>query len=982
MTSRVTSARVVGRERELSELELALGDAAGGRPSLVFVAGESGVGKSRLLSEAQRRMRAAGARVLWGDCFDLGDGELPYAPLVAALRPLAREGDPALDALPGDLREELAAFLPGPSGAAAGSSQGRLFEALLALLDALAEREPLVLLVEDLHWADRSTRAFLTFLSRSLCAQRLLVVASYRPDELHRRHPLRPLLAELEREPRARRIELGAFTRAELAEQLADILGAAPPAGLVERLWVRSEGNALFTEELLASGLDGRGGLPPTLRDALMVRIERLPPDAQEVVRLLAAGRRLPHEVLADAGELAPAALRDALREAVASHLLTADADGSYAFRHALLREVVADDLLPGEQAHLHLALARALERKAEREGGTGAHLAAGIAEHYYAAGDQPAALVAAIRAADAAERIHAEGEAAALLERALELWHRVPDAEALVGGDEAALLLRAAHAHNAQDEPHRVIALLERGLALVEEGAAPHRAAALLERLAQAQWNLNRQEEAMATGERALALLDAEGPSVARASLLAWWSKRLMLMGRYRRAVGVAQEAIAQARAVGDPLSESRASNALGVAWMALAETEDGIAALERSMTIARAADLPSELGTGYVNLADALHLAGRTDEAIAMSRRGLDELADHGPNTWMQFGLAEFLLDAGRLDEAASAIGTEERRPHGTAVLCQGIVHVGLALHRGEHDQARRRLEAMRPHAETTVESQFSGIYGAMLAELKLRDGDLDGARTAAAEALERIVTCTDDVARVARVAATGVLVEAAAAQRARDLGDAAAADAAAGQAAVLLAYVASAAGRPVEDALALQGAAALARARGHDDPVAWDRSAAAWEAIGRPLAAGADRLRAAEAWMAAGERDCARDRASAVVAMASTGGATWLEEQARSLAARGRLRLVQEADEAVAVAAPAGAGAPFGLTPREQQVLALLAEGATNRQIGDALFMAEKTASVHVSRILAKLDVRSRTQAAAVAHRLGLGLEPVPS
>ena len=332
MATRVTSTRLVGRTGELAELEAALQEAADGRPSLAFLAGESGVGKSRLLAELERRAREEGATVLGGDAVELGEGELPYAPLVGALRPLARSDDAVLGELTPANRAELATLLPelarrddtpAVSGAddERGSAQRRLFEALLSLLERLGQQGPVVLALEDVHWADRSTRAFLAFLARSLCDEPVLVILTYRSDELHRRHPLRPLLAELERAPRARRIELARFDRDELAEQLEDILGAPPAPDLVDRLLERSEGNPLFAEELLASGLDGRGGLPPTLRDALMVRVERLPDTAQEVLRLLAAGRRLDHQLLEDASGLEPRELREALRVAVESHI-------------------------------------------------------------------------------------------------------------------------------------------------------------------------------------------------------------------------------------------------------------------------------------------------------------------------------------------------------------------------------------------------------------------------------------------------------------------------------------------------------------------------------------------------------------------------------------------------------------------------------------------------------------------------------------
>ena len=205
MATGVTSTKLVGRSLELAQLQAALEDAAGGQPSLAFVVGESGVGKSRLVAELQARSGEAGTRVLRGDCVELGEGELAYAPLVTALRPLARDRDPVFAGLPADARDALATLLPGLGDggrARAGTGdQAQVFEALLAVLDGLARAAPVLLVIEDLHWADASTRAFLRFLAAGLADEPLLVVATYRPDELHRRHPLRPLLAELERSP-------------------------------------------------------------------------------------------------------------------------------------------------------------------------------------------------------------------------------------------------------------------------------------------------------------------------------------------------------------------------------------------------------------------------------------------------------------------------------------------------------------------------------------------------------------------------------------------------------------------------------------------------------------------------------------------------------------------------------------------------------------------------------------------------------------
>ena len=441
--TRVTSSRFIGRSRELAELEAALADASAGRPSLAFIAGESGVGKTRLLKELERGALAADARVVSGDCVSLGEDELPYAPIVAALRSLTRDGDPVLDELGPATRAGLASLLPELAPATAlpvmdrdAPAQSRVFEALLTLLDQLGRDEPVLLAIEDLHWADASTRAFLSFLARSLRAERVLVVASYRPDELHRRHPLRPLLAELERGPRARRIELAPLTRAELAEQLEDILGAAPDDARVDA-HVRAQRG----QPALHRGAPGRRPR----------RARRAAPDAARRADGPHRGpaRRTPRSVLRvlvrrraasttrcwpRPRAWSPAALREALREAAAGHVIEADerrrlrlppraAARGRPRRPAARR---ARRAAPGARARVRAP--HAGRRAATRR------LAAGIAHHYLSAGDQPAGFAAAVRAGDAAEEVHAHGEAARLYERALQLWSRVPDPEALAG--------------------------------------------------------------------------------------------------------------------------------------------------------------------------------------------------------------------------------------------------------------------------------------------------------------------------------------------------------------------------------------------------------------------------------------------------------------------------------------------------------------------------------------------------------------------
>jgi DNA-binding CsgD family transcriptional regulator/tetratricopeptide (TPR) repeat protein len=992
ISTRVSSSRLIGRALELAELEAALADAADERPSIVFLAGESGVGKSRLLAELERRATEGGALVLTGDCVDLGESELPYVPLVAALRPLARSGDPALTE---PVRAAVAPLLPGLVAAApeedsnfARSSpetppgddratlptQARLFEGLLSLLNALGEERPVLLLIEDMHWADRSTRAALAFLARSLVAERVLVVASYRPDELHRRHPLRPLLAEVERNERARRITLQPLTRDELADQLTDILGARPEPDLLERLWTRSGGNPLYCEELLAAGLDGRGAAPDTLRDALMLRVEGLSEPAQEILRLVAVGQRTDHSLLAQTSGLDERTLRDALREAVDSHILVADDDGRHRFRHALLREVVEDDLLPGERAALHLTLARALEQRVDEQ--ASAVLTAAVAHHFAAAGEQPAALEWSVHAATAAERVYAHGEARALLERALELWDRVPDAEQRAGEDHVGLLWRAGQAAQALGHPSRQLALYETALAELDPATDPHRASKMLEGIARAQRSVNRPKSSIETLERALELVEgADGKAgEARARLLAGLARGRMLDGRFGDSVEAARSALDATIAAGMRWAEGHARNTLGFSLAMTGEVEAGAEQLREAIRIARERDDLPDLSDAYVNYSDMLHILGRSDEARQVALEGREAIGDRRPiaTMWLDCQLAEFAYDTGDWAESEKRLPNAQRWTGVHTRVNIGLRRAHLLLGRGDHDAARNVLAELGELAAESSEPQFVGPVAILTAELRRREGNLEKARAAIDHGLDLMEFCTDDAARVSAVAAWGVSVEADAAQRARDLGDGEAETAAVRRVDDLLSRVAAAAirTRPIECALLLSARAEAGRAGGRPDPSAFARAAKAYLDVGRPEPAAVMRWREAEAHVAAGDREAATEAACAAEETAVRLGAGWLRGEVEGLAARARLVIAAEPPDEEPAEPEDDDG--FGLTSRERQVLALVAAGATNREIGAQLYMAEKTASVHVSRILSKLNVRSRTEAAAVAYR----------
>jgi DNA-binding CsgD family transcriptional regulator/tetratricopeptide (TPR) repeat protein len=988
MVDRISAAGFIGRERELAELEASLADARDGRPRLVFVAGESGVGKSRLLGEFERRAQGLGARAVGGECIELGDDELPFAPLVGAVRPLARDDDPAFDELPDFARGELARLAPelGPAARERiedreGESQRRLFDALLSLLERLGEQDGVVFWLEDIHWADRSTRAFLAFLSANVRDEKLLVVSTYRSDELHRRHPLRPLLNELERGPCARRLELAPFDRAELEAQLTDILGSTPSEEVVDRLFARSEGNPLFTEELLAGGLDGRGALPPTLREALLTRLDELSPATRQTLGLLAVASRADDATLAAAGSLEAPELREALREAMGSHLIRTDDADRFGFRHALFREVVYDDLLPGERSELHLRLAQVLEERAASDDGT--WLRTAIAHHYHQAGDQREALRTAVLAADRSEAVHAPGEAAKLFDRALGLWPRVSLPESVVGCRVTDLLARAARAHYLAGDDPRAKTLLEQALNELDPEREPLVVARLLGELARVQWSLGHAEHSRESLDRALELVPDE-PTEEGARLLAVQVTFKLLQGRFGEMEPIAKRAIEMADALDLKLVKAGVLNRFGPALFPLGDPERGEEMMREGLELAKRYGAPDDLAVAYVNYADVLHVFGRSEDGLRLLDEGIPRIEGIDRSSrWLALLRAEINFALGNWREAAADLPPVRGLALTNTRVNSNLRHAEQALGRGDLEEARALLTESWEILTYSVEPQFIAMTAVLLAEVRMRERDLDGARQTVGDGLDRIQYCTEDAARIALIAGAGVAVEAAAAEGARDLGDAEAESNAIERAEMLLELTRASAGEydgPVERAVLAAATAQAARAAARADTAElWDPAAAAWRELGRPYEEARCLWRRAEALITADDRVAAAEVASDAHEIAARLGADWLTAELDSLAARARLALT-------GAGAADGAGEeevtdPFGLTDRERQVLVLVAAGATNREIAAELFMAEKTASVHVSRILGKLGVRSRTEAAAVAYRQGLAEAPSP-
>jgi DNA-binding CsgD family transcriptional regulator/tetratricopeptide (TPR) repeat protein len=986
MGARVASPTLVGRLEELELLEAARRRAADGAPAVVLVGGEAGVGKTRLVAELITRCAADGTRVLVGGCVPVGDGALPYVAIVEALRTLVAEvGVDEVRGLTGPSWPELACLLPAlgapdRAGQPDQAAQVRLFELLLGLLGQLGEQVPLVLVVEDLHWADQSTRDLLAFMVRNLRRERMVLVVTYRDDEPGQQR-LGPFLAELDRGGPAQRLELPRLDRDETAGQLAGILGAAPAADLVDGVFARSEGNPYFTEELLAVVRSGSRQLPTTLRGLLRGRVDALSGPATQVLAVVAvAGRQVSHRLLARVAGLDDQALIEALRAAVANQLLVAaPGEDGYDVRHALLREVIDADLLPGERARLHTGLAQALTEQPELAGVPPAGAAAELASHWDAAGEPAQALAARVRAGQAADAARAFPVAQRQYERALELWDQVPDPGRAAGLDQVELLTRAADAAGAAGRPHSALALLTTALAQLDPADAPVRAALLHMRRGGHRWDAGDEQACLAELEQAVRILPAT-PSAERARVLAYYAQWLMLAGRPRGAVGHAEQALAVARMVGARAEEGHALDILGVCT-------DDIEHLVAARRVAEEVGNAEGVARAYLNLASTLSRRGRNREALDIFRRGFAAARQLGleraMGSFLAAALAMTLFELGDWEEC-SRVAAEALDRGGSSLFRLHEIKGRLEVGRGNFPAAREHLELAVRLSPSPFEASWP-LDG--LVELAIWEGRPDDARGAVDQASDALKPYDPQEAlpptEVAHIPGVGLRLEADCAELARAARSAAGVQEARRRAQPLVAMLRAMAD-PAADrgdawlpCYAALGEAEWSRLEGRPDPRLWQQAAERWERLEAAYPAAYARFRQVEALLAA---RAPRVRTESVLRAAHRAavalGAEPLRREIELLASRGRLDLQEQAAARTAAPEePPSAFAAFGLTRREAEVLILVAAGRTNRQIGQELFITPKTASIHVSRILAKLGVAGRGEAAAVAHRLGL-------
>ncbi len=976
------SSDLVGRDAELEQLCSTLGiSASASERSAVLLAGDAGVGKTRLLTELRDRSVAEGWLVQAGHCLDFADSALPYLPFSEITGRFARELPDLFDEV-AERHPALLRLLPGQrmlsqatDPESVPADQAALFDAVHALAEAAGARQCLLLVVEDLHWADQSTRDLMSFLFGRGFESPVALVASYRSDDLHRRHPLRRQVAVWARMSGVERLQVDPLGRADVRRLVQQLHPDPLPEDQVRNIVGRAEGNAFFVEELVGATRTHTGRIPEDLAELLLVRLESLDDSAVTVVRAAAvAGRRVSHAALSAVVDLEPAELDSAVRDAVEGHVLVPSGDDFYQFRHALLAEAVYDDLLPGERTSLHAAYAKALLD------GRATGTAAELARHARLAKDYATALTASLRAGDDARSVGGAEEAAQHYLQALELWGdtRLPDDQQPKDLDYPRLVGLVSDALIAAGHPARALGVAREQLAHLPEGATDGVRGQLLGTLAFALAMTESQEDPLAVTTEAVALVP-DDPTNARAKVLAVHARMLARFGHVKEGREVAMTALALAERLDMPRLASDIRTTLVGLEKKGAPSESLVEALRTA--IAGAVDAGASntelralllLGNHHLDNGD---FAEADDAFVQATTRGKTEGTPWVPYSaearWMH---AVSLRIQGRWDEALRVLDvSREVAPPIYAALFGGTRSQILVARGDAEGEALAR--SLRPFWRE------EGLVATTAGAAEMEAAELRGDQATAYETYRLIVETLTSIwhplfqARV-RLAATTLAAFASGAssrsatERAAD--------------APLVASLVDDAHDVLErrneksgtswgpESLAWEARvdAELMRWRwaADIDPPSQEELVAVWrevesrfQAYAAPYELACVRAALADVLAATGDADGASAARAAAIATA------------QELGAQPLLRILGQTP-APAAPAPSRETRPT-LTRREAEILALVAQGRTNGEIGRQLFISTKTVSVHVSNILGKLGASGRTEAAAIARRDGL-------
>ncbi|MFC0430960.1 AAA family ATPase [Kutzneria buriramensis] len=938
---------MVGRAAEAEAVRSAYERTLAGQRAVVLVSGEAGIGKSRLLSTVVATL-PDDPLVLSGGCLELGSEGAPYLPFVAVLRDLIRHvgRDQVTGLLPLD-GTALGDLLPALGPAPLRYGRTRLLEEMLTLVTEVARAQPVVLVVEDLHWADASSRELFAYLARNLTGN-VLLIGSLRTGELSAGHPNRQLLAELGRRAEVTRIDLGPLTHHDVAQLLAAVDGGPPDPVRSARIHQRSGGNPLFAEAL-SSGETAPAG---DLRALLLERITRLPDAAREALAVLAvAGAGLTDEFLADAGLVE---VQVAVSNLVGRDLVVVARDG-YRIRHDLIREAVYASVLPARRRRLHAQYAEALAAQAS---GMVTDTVA-MAEHWTAAGEMGRALPAAWHAAELAAHQNAFDEQLHLLELILVHWTEVPDPADAVGADRTTVLEHAAEAALAAGRSASGIRHSTAALGGLDPATHPQRTARLLGLRGQLRTRVD------GTGaddlEQAVELLPPGASDALRGWLVA--ALGFVCVGAYRLddSRRYAEEALAIATRLGDDSLRARALLVSAALDGAAGRIEPARRSFADSRRLAETAGDEHTFLTTFQWEADLVETTGHYEEAAALAHEGRLAAERLGlarsRGSMLAVAQAVPLLLLGRWDEAVQVVeDTLQLEPPPLYGAFLRLVAADIARRRGQTGRFEALLRGLTEFAQR-AQAASEAVAGIVVQRVAwaLDSGEADLADRIVRDHLHSAWPARETM-RLLLLGARAQRARRAAAPRNRRL---------AAECAARLAELSRLGDTAPANAETRAYRLTLRALTVADALSTWDEAAAAWRDLGDPYETATTLTDAAATALASNNRPGAAARLREAQALAADLAAAPLLARIDDLTSRGRL------------AEPPNTPPlnDFGLTRRELDVLRVVARGRSNAQIAEELFISTNTVATHVARILGKLDATTRTEAVTRARETGI-------